>query len=129
MSAAPSTATVGQELVSLCRARRNLDALDRLYAPSIVSIEPVATPYLPAVLSGIDAVRKKNEWWLDNTEVHAEEVSGPYLGEDGRFAVHFQFDTTSKLTGQRSQASEMALYTVKDGKIVHEEFYYHMPGA
>jgi len=29
----------------------------------------------------------------------------------------------------RSVLTELALYTIKDGKIVHEQFYYHVPGA
>jgi ketosteroid isomerase-like protein len=33
-------------------------------------------------------------------------------------------DTTDKATGQRSQGREVAVYHVKDGKIVREEFYY-----
>ena len=33
-------------------------------------------------------------------------------------------------TGERSVMTELALYyTIKDGKIVHEQFYYHVPGA
>ena len=36
-------------------------------------------------------------------------------------------DVTYKPSGRRFQIDEMALYTVKDGKIVHEHFYYN-PG-
>jgi hypothetical protein len=83
---------------------------------------------MPAETSGIDAIRRKNEWWYDTYEVNAVEVHGPFLGKD-QFAVHYDFDTTNKVTGQRMQMTEMALYTVKDGQIVREQFYYHMPGA
>jgi len=30
------------------------------------------------------------------------------------------------MAGQRMKMDEVALYTVKDGKIVHEEFFYDM---
>jgi ketosteroid isomerase-like protein len=119
-----STATVAQELVALCREGRNLDAVNRLYSPRIVSIESSETPEMPAEMSGIDAIRGKHEWWDANNEVHSAKVHGPFLGED-QFAVHFTWDATFKPTGQRSTMSEMALYTVKDGKIVREEFYYN----
>jgi ketosteroid isomerase-like protein len=33
-------------------------------------------------------------------------------------------DFTNKETGQRMQMDEHALYTVKDGKIVEERFFY-----
>jgi ketosteroid isomerase-like protein len=128
-AAAPaSTAAVAQELVALCRARRNLDAIDKLYSPKIVSIEPVGSPQMPAEMSGIDAIRGKNEWWFANNELHSTEANGPFVGE-GQFAVQYTFDASFKPTGQRNKMTEMALYTVKDGKIVREQFFYHAPGA
>jgi hypothetical protein len=128
-TAAPaSTASVAEELVQLCRAGRNLDAIARLYSPKIVSVEPVGNETMPAEMSGIDAIRQKNEWWYDNYEVNSAEVQGPFLA-DQQFAVRYDFETTTKATGQRMRMTEMALYTVKDGKIVREEFYYHAPGA
>lgn len=128
-TAAPtSTAALAQELVALCRAGRNLDAVNRLYSPKIVSIEPVGDEKMPAEMTGIDAVRGKNEWWFANNEVHDAQVNGPFVGE-GQFAVHYTYETTFKPTGQRMRLSEMALYTVKDGKIAREEFFYNMPGA
>jgi hypothetical protein len=121
-----STASVAQELVSLCRAGRNLEAIDKLYSPRIVSIESVGSEEMPAEMSGIDAVRQKNEWWFQNNEVHKAEANGPFVGEN-QFAVQYTFDVTFKPTGQRTEMSEMALYSVKDGKVVREQFYYNMP--
>jgi ketosteroid isomerase-like protein len=37
-------------------------------------------------------------------------------------------DATFKPTGQRQTMTEMALYTVKDGKIVEEQFFYNVAG-
>src|SRR5712691_6942615 len=128
-AAAPaSTASVAQELVTLCRAGRNLEAISKLYSPKIVSIEPVGDGKMPAEMTGIDAIRGKNEWWFTDHEVHSSEVIGPLVGE-GQFAVKYTWDATSKPTGQRIRMEEMALYTVKDGKIVREQFFYHAPGA
>jgi ketosteroid isomerase-like protein len=128
-TAAPaSTAAVAEELVALCRAGRNLDAIAKLYSPKIVSVEPVGSDTMPAEMSGIDTIRQKNASWYDTYEVNAVDVQGPFLG-DQQFAVRYEFDTTAKETGQRNRMTEMALYTVEDGKIVREEFYYHAPGA
>ncbi|MEL6600761.1 MAG: SnoaL-like domain-containing protein [Pseudomonadota bacterium] len=33
-------------------------------------------------------------------------------------------DTTEKSSGQRTQGREVAIYTVADGKITREEFFY-----
>jgi ketosteroid isomerase-like protein len=119
-----STASVAQELVALCREGRNLDAVNKLYSPRIVSIESSGSPDMPAEMSGIEAIRGKHEWWEANNEVHSMQVNGPLLAE-GQFAVQFTFDATFKPTGQRKSMTEMALYTVKDGKIVREEFFYN----
>ncbi len=122
-----STAAVAQQLVNLCRAGRNLEAIDQFYSPKIVSIESVGSEEMPAETSGIDAIRQKNQWWFQNNEVHKAEANGPFVGEN-QFAVQYTFDVTFKPTGQRTEMSEMALYTVKDGKIVKEQFFYNAPG-
>jgi ketosteroid isomerase-like protein len=127
-TATTSTAAVAHELVALCRAGRNDEAINKFYSDRIVSIEPVATEQLPAELRGIDAVRGKNDWWTANNELHAAEVNGPFIGED-QFAVQYTWDVTFKPTGRRVKITEMALYTVKDGKIVQEQFFYHTPGT
>jgi ketosteroid isomerase-like protein len=123
-----STATVAQELTDLCRAGKNFEAIDRLYSPDIVSIESAGSEDMPREMKGIDAIRGKNQWWMDNHEVHSHAANGPFVGED-QFAVEFEWDATHKPTGQRFQMSELALYTVEDGKIVRERFYYTVPGA
>jgi SnoaL-like domain len=126
VSALPSTAAVATELVELCRAGRNLEAIDRLYSPNIESMEPLGDEQMPAELHGIEAVRAKNEWWFNNHDIHRAEVNGPFLGDD-QFAVQYSYDITFKPTGRRTNGTEMALYTVVDGRIVREQFFYHIP--
>ncbi len=118
-----SASIVAQELVDLCRSGRNGEAIEKLYSEKILSIEPVKNGDMPAETTGIDAVRGKHKWWTENMVVHSADVTGPFIGEDG-FAVYFNFDTTFKPTGKRSAMKEMARYTVADGKIVKEEFFY-----
>jgi hypothetical protein len=125
-TAPASTAQVAQELVSLCREGRNLDAVNKLYSPKIVSVEPVGGPEMPAEMTGVDAIRGKHEWWYQNNEIHDMVVKGPFLGDD-QFAVYYEFETTFKPNGQRNRMTEMALYSVKDGKIVREQFFYNVP--
>ena len=122
-----STTAVAQELVALCREGKNMDAINRLYSPDIVSIEPMGGPDMPAEMKGIDAIRGKNEWWLANHEVHSATANGPFIG-DKDFVAHYIYDVTFKPTGKRMQMKELALYTVKDGKVVREEFFYHTGG-
>lgn len=118
-----SIATVAEELVSLCREGRNLDAINSLYSPDIVSVESMGNEAMPREQKGIDAIMGKNKWWIDAMEVHSAKIDGPFVGDD-KFAVYYKYDTTEKRTGKRNTMEEMALYTVKDGKVVHEHFFY-----
>lgn len=123
---ATSTLDVGNQLVELCKQGNNLDAIEQLYADDIVSIEACAMPEMPQTQQGKDAIRSKNEWWLNNHEVHDCKVTGPLPNGD-QFVVLFEIDITPKIgpsAGRRMQMTEAALYTVKDGKITHEKFFY-----
>lgn len=120
---ATTTATVAEELVSRCRTGDFKGAIDNLYSPNIVSIESMGNETMPREMKGIEAIRGKNQWWAENNEVHSSVVDGPFVGED-KFAVYYNFDVTFKPTGKRTPMEEMALYEVKDGKIVREQFFY-----
>jgi hypothetical protein len=125
-----TTLEVGKKLVALCRQGKNEEAINTLYAPTIVSVETRDNPSGPARVEGIAAVRKKNEWWGTNHDVHKGEAFGPWPHGD-RFIVQFKFDVTAKagpMAGKRMTLEEAALYTVKNGKIVQEEFFYDMGG-
>ena len=122
------TFEAGKKLVELCKAGKHLEAIDKLYAPNIVSLEVHGTPEMPARMEGIAAIRKKGEWWQKNHEVHGGDVEGPWPHGD-KFIVRFSYDVTPKsgpMKGKRMKMDEAALYTVKDGKVVQEEFFYHM---
>jgi hypothetical protein len=120
------TKQVGDKLVEYCRNGLNLDAIASLYDKNIVSVEAMGTPDSPAEVRGVDQVVAKNKWWYENNEVHHAVADGPFPNGD-RFAVIFRYETTPKAgerKGQRGKFEEVAVYTVKNGKIVKEEFFY-----
>ena len=120
------TKQIGQRLVELCQQGRNDEAYATLYSPDIISVEAFPPAGMPAELKGFEAIGRKGEWWTQNHEIHSAGARGPYTVGD-RFAVIFNFDVTPKAgpqSGKRTQMEEVALYTVKDGKIVREEFMY-----
>ncbi|GER18170.1 SnoaL-like domain protein [compost metagenome] len=117
-----NTQEIAAKLVALCKAG-TFDEAQALYAPEAVSVEASAPPGMSRESVGLSAIRAKGEWWVANHEVHSFQVAGPWPHDD-RFIVGFRFDVTMKPTGQRFTMEEMALYTVKDGKIVREEFFY-----
>jgi len=124
-----STLEVGQKLVEFCKQNKNVEAVNSLYDPKIVSIEAMKDMTFPQRIEGIDEVRRKNQWWIDNHQIHSAEAYGPFPHGD-RFIVHLKYDVTptdGPMKGKRMQIEEAALYTVKNEKIVQEEFFYHFP--
>ncbi|WP_309681903.1 nuclear transport factor 2 family protein [Polaromonas sp.] len=118
-----NTMEIARQLVALCRQGKNEEALQTLFAPDVVSVEAVPMPDGQQEAKGMAAVKAKGEWWFANHEIHSASVTGPWPHGD-RFVVGFQFDVTNKPTGKRMTMDEVGLYTVRDGKIVREEFFY-----
>ena len=118
-----NTLELAKKFVSLCQQHKDSEALLTMFDKDAVSIEAAAMPGVPQELRGIPAIQEKSKWWTENHEVHSATVEGPYPNGD-RFAVRFTYDITRKVTKERVQMDEVALYTVRDGKIVREEFFY-----
>ncbi len=93
---------------------------EAMWADNVVSIENMDGPM--ARLEGREAVHGKSVWWFENHEIHGFETQGPFVNGD-QFALVFKMDVTAKANGQRIQMEEVALYTVKNGKIAEERFY------
>ena len=120
-----TTLDIAKKLVDLCRQGKNVEALNTLFAEEVVSVEAGAPPGMHREAKGLAAVKAKGEWWLANHEVHSAVVTGPWPHDD-RFVVGFQYDITNKPSGNRMKMDEVGLYTIKNGKIVREEFFYSM---
>jgi hypothetical protein len=116
-----TTQEVAQKVVELTRKHAWREAVDRLYDKDIVSLEARTMDGSSPETRGIDGVRGKTDWWEQNMQVHSAKVSGPFVAHD-RFVVQYDVDVTDKNSGKRMQMSEVGVYTVKNGKIVREEF-------
>lgn len=116
-----STQEVAEKVVELVRQQAWYKALDTLYDKDIVSVEASASEGESAEKRGIDQVRGKIDWWLNAMEVHSFTAKGPFVAHD-RFVVEYDADVTEKNSKKRFQLSEVGVYTVKNGKIVREEF-------
>jgi len=119
--------TVGTELVNLCREGKGLEAISRLYADDVVSVESAAAPGFDKVTSGKPAVEAKSKFWAENTEVHSFEAEGPFPHGDEKFAVIFKIDATMKMANSRQTLEEVGVYEVANGKVVREEFFFNTP--
>jgi SnoaL-like domain len=116
-----NTEEVANKVVELTRKQAWHEAVNTLYGKDIVSVEAQGMGGESPEKRGIDAVRGKADWWINNMEVHTFKVNGPFVAHD-RFVVEYDVDVTDKNSKQRMQMSEVGVYTVKDGKIVREEF-------
>lgn len=116
-----STKEIADDVVAMAKAG-DLDGIGAKYwADDVVSIEAMASPM--AHLTGKDAVIGKQQWWNSAHDVHSVETHGPYVNGD-QFAVRWVMDVTQKDSGQRMTMDEVAVFTLKDGKIAEERFYY-----
>ena len=95
---------------------------DELFSDDAVSVEPENSPGLKSV-KGKAAIEQKGKQFEENVE----EMHGGYSNKPtvagNFFAVAMGMDCTMK--GQpRMKMDEIAVYEVKDGKIVKEQFFY-----
>ena len=116
-----NTEQVAQKVVELVRKQAWREALDTLYDKDVVSVEAQTTDGSSPETRGKEGVRGKIDWWLDAMQVHSFKANGPFVAHD-RFVVQYDADVTDKSSKQRRQLSEVGVYTVKNGKIVREEF-------
>jgi ketosteroid isomerase-like protein len=95
---------------------------DELFADNAVSIEPEHSQGMRSA-QGIEAIREKGKQFGEMVE----EMHGGFSNEPqvagNHFAVAMGMDVTMKGQG-RMKMDEIAVYEVKDGKIVKEQFFY-----
>lgn len=117
-----TTQDVANRLNELFKENKWMEAQQELFSEDAVSIEPEHSPGLKTV-QGKDAIRKKGEEFNNMVE----EMHGGYSSEPivaGNYiAVAMGIDATYKGMG-RQKMDEIALYEVKDGKVVKEQFFY-----
>jgi ketosteroid isomerase-like protein len=121
-----NTLTIAKRLVELCREGKYEEAQNELYADDAVSIEMEGLPAgALGNAKGLPAIREKGRRWQESVEaVHGGEVSDPLIAGSW-FSVSMRVDVTYKGVG-RVDMREIGLYRVRDGKIVHEQFFYDM---
>ena len=95
---------------------------DELFDENCVSIEPPNTMGM-AIAQGLPAIKEKGRQFNDRIiEMHGGYVSDLLVG--GNFiSCAMGFDATMKGTG-RINMEEIAVYEVKNGKIISEQFFF-----
>jgi hypothetical protein len=114
---------VGQTLVKMFNEGKFQEIEDLYWDASIESIEGFG---VNKGWRGRAAVGEKNAQWMADHVLHGAAAEGPFVGSSG-FAVRYTMDVETRSTGARETMHEVGVYTVRDGKIVREEFMYLIP--
>jgi len=117
-----TTQEVADRLYELFEEGKWAEAQEELFSQDAKSIEPPNSPGLVSV-EGLDNIKKKGEMFNNMVE----EMHGGYTGKPivaGNFiAFAMGMDATMKGAG-RMKMDEIAVYEVRGGKIVKEQFFF-----
>lgn len=117
----PTPAEIGNAVVANINAGRpDKIVWDKYWSPAVVSVEGAG---VALAWTGCKAMQAKCDGWLKTHAIHGCSAEGPFVGATG-FSIKLRMDTEERATGKRTLAEEVAVYTVKNGKIIREEFMY-----
>ena len=116
-----TTQEVADRFNELAQQGQFEQVLEELFSQDAVSIEPAHAPW--QTVHGLDAIKEKGKIWHDMTEeMHGGYTSAPLVAGNF-FTCTMGMDVTIKGQG-RMKMDEVAVYEVKDGKIVSEQFFF-----
>jgi len=120
-----TTQEVATRLVELCRANKHQQAIEELYHPEIISVEPEGSPF--GTIQGLAAIAEKGKQYEAMVEsFNSSSVSDPIVAENF-FSCNMLSNVNMKGVPVPVDMDEICVYTVKEGKIVKEQFFYTVP--
>jgi hypothetical protein len=124
MNAMQSLSEIANDFAALIATGETLAAAEKHWASDIVAFEPAAPGTAgPVVATGKPEALARLKRWLDANAMSDIMVDGPFITGD-QFALFIDMEITRRATGARENFSEIATYTVRDGQIVEERFFY-----
>ena len=122
LEAVRTTQEVANRMNELFKQYKWNEVQEELFAEDAESIEPPHAQGLQTV-KGLAAIKKKGEDFNNMVEeMHGGWVSEPLVGGN-YISFAMGMDVTYKGMG-RQKMEEIAIYEVKDGKFVKEQFFY-----
>lgn len=117
-----TTQEVANRLVELCRTGQYEQAVKELYSPEIVSVEPEGVPN--NIVKGLDGIAKKGiEFESKMEKINSSSISDPVVAENF-FSCNMLMNVQLKGVPVAVDMHEICVYTVNNGKIVKEQFFY-----
>ena len=119
-----SLVEIADEFAALMAAGDPQAAALKYWAQDISIFEPAMTRETQSrTVTGFTAAQMRLENWLRGKAMEDVLVDGPFItGED--FALFIDMDLIDRATGDRASFSEIAIYTVRDGKITEERHFH-----
>ncbi len=120
-----TTQEVANRLVELCRQGKYEQAVKELYSPEIVSVEPEGMPN--RIVKGLEGVAEKGAKFEAMLEkINSSFISDPIVAENF-FSCTMLMNVQFKGAPVAADIDEVCVYTVNNGKIIKEEFFYTPP--
>lgn len=119
-----SLADIANDYAALVAGGEPLVAAEKYWADDIACFEPdQSQSEEPALAVGKTAALARLTRWLKGNAMSDVLIDGPFITGD-QFALFIDMEITRRATGTREPFSEIATYTVRDGLIVEERFFY-----
>lgn len=116
-----TTQQVADRFNELAQQNKLDEILSELFSSDAKSIEPAHAPF--ASVQGLDNIIAKGKQFHDMIEeMHSAYTNAPIVAGNF-FACTMGMDVTLKGMGRQS-FDEVAVYEVKDGKIISEQFFF-----
>ncbi|GAA4272213.1 SnoaL-like domain-containing protein [Aquimarina gracilis] len=113
--------TIANQLVTLLRQKRFLEAQETLFASEAVSLEPEFNKERSTF--GLEAMTTKEKRFLANIKQWNHfEVSDPLISKN-HFIIHMITDVILK-NNDNIHIDEIIIYEVDNNKIIKEQFFY-----
>ena len=123
----PQIASLADKIVRANREGWARQLVEEIYADDCLSIEAADPNGKGRETAGKAAILAKHDQWEQMAVVHDLSVEGPFHCGDDKIAVIYAMDVTFGEGGTRSQLREIGIYTIADGQVVREEFFYERP--
>ena len=113
-----------QQLHDMVDQGQMMEALDKFYHDDVVVIDGLEAPR-----NGKAVQKKSLEGWMAGIqEVHGGGVTGITSDEAKGITMAESWMELTMKDGNRMKMEEVAVQKWKGDKIIHERFYYNMPG-
>ena len=120
----PTADDVARDFTAMLRLGQFAAAGEAFWADNVTSIEPMDLPGgIAAVVSGIEATRNKCNARFDAARIDELTIDGPFV-TGNQFALFIDMMIASHGGGTARPFTEIALYTVRDGRISEERYFY-----